>query len=36
MEFGVNELDLWGAGKSVDSEKSIAKHWGKRSSGETA
>ena len=36
MEFGVNELDLWGAGKSVDSERSVAKHWGKRSSGEAA
>ena len=25
-EFGGRELDLWGAGKSVDSEKSIVKH----------
>jgi len=27
---------LWGAGKTSDSGKSIAKHWGKRQSGNMA
>ena len=28
--------DLWRAGKTSDSEKSIAKHWGKRYAGQMA
>ena len=33
-EIGGRVLDLWWHGKSGDSKISIAKHWGKRQSGE--